>query len=218
MNKNIDTIIFDLDGTLLDTVDDLLDSVNYALDSCGYPKRTKEEVRLAVGNGVYTLIERMLPNGKFNPDIYDVLEKFKEYYLQIKVSKTKPYDGIIELLKKLKEKNYKIGIVSNKFDKGTKLHSKLYFDNLIDYAQGEDELNGIIRKPNPIGVYKVIKELNSKIENCIFVGDSEVDIQTAKNAGIPCISVLWGLKTKEFLVNCGGEIFVNEPLEIFNML
>ena len=218
MNKNIDTIIFDLDGTLLDTVDDLLDSVNYALDSCGYPKRTKDEVRLAVGNGVYTLIERMLPDGKFNPDIYDVLEKFKEYYLQIKVSKTKPYDGIIELLENLKEKNYKTGIVSNKFDKGTKLHSKVYFGYLIDYAQGEDELNGIMRKPNPIGVYKVIKELNSKIENCIFVGDSEVDIQTAKNVGIPCISVLWGLKTKEFLIQNGGENFVSEPLEILDML
>ena len=211
----IDTIIFDLDGTLLDTVDDLVDSVNYAMKYFNYPLKTKEEVRHAVGSGLVVLMERMLPSGS---NIYDVIEKFKEYYIQIKVSKTKPYDHIIELLQTLKKRGYKIGVVSNKFDRGTKQNCKYFFKDLIDYAQGEDELNGILRKPSPIGVYKVVEKLNSKIENCIFVGDSEVDIQTAKNANIPCISVLWGLKTKEFLINNGAKLLIDDPLEILSMV
>ncbi|MDO5436714.1 MAG: HAD family hydrolase [bacterium] len=211
--KNIDTIIFDLDGTLLDTVDDLSDSVNYALSFYGYPLKTKEDVRLAVGNGITKLMERTSPAGA---DISGLLEKFKEFYMGIKVSKTKPYDGIIELLTELKKKNIKIGVLSNKFDRGTKLHCKMFFDGLIDFAQGEDSINGILPKPNPKGVFKVMQALNAK--NTIFAGDSEVDIQTAENADIPCISVLWGLKTKEFLVQKGGKIFVNKPSEILDML
>ncbi len=211
----IDTVLFDLDGTLLDTVDDLLDSVNYAMKCFNYPLKTKEEVRLAVGSGLVVLMERMLPSGA---DIYKVIEKFKEYYIQIKVSKTKPYDNIIELLQTLKIRGYKTGVVSNKFDRGTKQNCKHFFKDLIDYAQGEDELNGILRKPSPIGVYRVLEKLNSKVENSVFIGDSEVDIQTAKNAGIPCISVLWGLKTKEFLINNGAVNLVSNPLEILSMV
>lgn len=215
---NIKAVIFDLDGTLLDTVDDLLDSVNYALEFFGYPLKTKEDVRLAVGNGITKLIERVIPGGFNNPDLPFVLEKFKEFYINIKVSKTKPYDGIIELLTILKEKGIKTGIVSNKFDRGTKMHSKQFFGDLIDFAQGEDTLNGIPSKPNPIGTNKVLEILNVKAENCIFIGDSEVDIQTAKNANMPCISVLWGLKSEEFLKNSGGKIFVKKPSEILDMI
>ncbi len=217
-NLKIDCLIFDMDGTLLDTVDDLADSVNYALKLSGYKEKTKDEVRLAVGNGITRLFELLLPEGKNNPDIYDCISKFKEYYMQIKKSKTKPYDGVIQLLEELKKRNYKTGIVSNKFDRGCKLHSSLFFGDLIDYAQGEDEQNGIIRKPNPAGVFKVMEKLNAKKENCIFIGDSDVDILTAKNAEIPCISVLWGLKSKEFLIKSGGEIFVQSPLEILDMI
>lgn len=211
--KNIDTIIFDLDGTLLDTVDDLSDSVNYALSFFNYPLKTKEDVRLAVGNGITKLMERTSPKGA---NIEGLLEKFKEYYINIKVSKTHPYEGITELLEALKNKGIKTGVLSNKFDRGTKLHTEMFFKGLIDYAQGEDSINGILPKPNPFGLYKVMDILKS--ENCLFVGDSEVDIQTAKNAGVPCISVLWGLKTKEFLIQNGGNIFVNKPSEILDML
>ena len=214
----IDTIIFDLYGTLLDTVDDLLDSVNYALSSFDYPIKTKEEVRLAVGNGISKLMARVLPNGGNDPNFMEALSKFKDYYISIKQTKTKPYDGIIELLKELKKKNYKIGVVSNKFDRACKKQCEEFFNGLVDYAQGEDEFMGIIRKPNPVGVYKVLEILNSTPNHSIFVGDSDVDIQTAINAKMPCISVLWGLKSKEFLIENGGKIFVNKPSEILDMV
>ncbi len=214
--KNIDTIIFDLDGTLLDTVDDLKDSVNYAMSSLGYSIKTKEEVRSKVGRGLIKLIEDILPNGLKNPDFNEAVNKFKEYYINIKESKTHPYDNIVELLEELKKRNFKLGVVSNKFDRACKKQCEFFFKGLIDYAQGEDSLNGIVPKPNPVGIYKVMKILNSK--NCVFVGDSEVDIQSAINADMPCISVLWGLKTKEFLIQNGGEFFVQNPLEILDMV
>ena len=216
--KNKDAIIFDLDGTLLDTVDDLLDSVNYALSVFDYPLKEKEDIRLAVGNGMSKLLARVLPGGANDPNFMEAINKFKEHYLSIKESKTKPYDDIIELLEILKKRNYKIGILSNKFDRACKTQCKEFFGDLIDYAQGEDEYMGIIRKPNPAGLYKVLEIIGSKAENSIFIGDSEVDIQTAQNADIPCISVLWGLKSKEFLIQNGGKFFVNKPLEILDMI
>lgn len=215
---DIKNIIFDMDGTLLDTVDDLLDSVNYALLSLGYNKKQKEEVRLAVGNGVSVLFEKMLPGGFNNPDMGFCIEKFKEFYSNLKTSKTKPYEGIIPLLKELRLRKIKTGILSNKFDRGCKMHCDLFFKGLIDYAQGEDEFNDVPKKPDPGGVYKVLEKINGSLCETIFVGDSEVDIQTAKNAGIPCISVLWGLKSKEFLIQAGGKIFVTTPFEILDMI
>lgn len=214
----INTCIFDLDGTLLDTVDDLLDSVNYSLSSFDYELKSKEEVRLAVGDGLSKLMARVLPNGANDPNFMEAINKFKEYYISIKQSKTKPYDGIIELLETLKKKNYKIGVVSNKFDRACKMQCKAFFDDLIDYAQGEDEYMGIIRKPNPVGVFKVLEILNSNPQNSIFIGDSEVDIKTAENANMPCISVLWGLKSKEFLIQNGAKLLVNKPSDILNMV
>lgn len=214
----INTIIFDLDGTLLDTVDDLLDSVNYALSSFDYPTKTKEEVRLAVGEGLSKLMARVLPNGGNDPNFMDAIAKFKEYYIGIKKTKTAPYEGITELLSELKKKNYKIGVVSNKFDRACKKQCEEFFNGLVDYAQGEDEYMGIMRKPNPVGVYNVLEILNSKPENAIFIGDSEVDIKTAKNANMPCISVLWGFKSKEFLIENGAQQFAEKPIDILNMI
>lgn len=212
---NVDTIIFDLDGTLLDTVDDLKDGVNYALTKFNYPARTKEEVRLALGYGISKLFASFLPCGIENKDIVPIIEEFKKFYCAIEKSKTKPYDGIVELLKQLKANGFKTGIVSNKFDRGVKLHSEKFFPDLIDYSLGENEAEGILRKPSPIGVYKVMEELKAK--KAVFVGDSEVDIQTAKNAGLKCISVLWGFRPKEFLIENGGEVFVNTPSEILQL-
>ena len=222
-NLKIDTLIFDMDGTLLDTLDDLKDSVNYALNYLGYREKTKEEIRLAVGSGITKLgitklFERVVPGGLRNPDITECIKKFKEYYTSLKTSKTHPYDGVIELLTELKKRGYKTGIVSNKFDIACKMHSKAFFGNLIDYAQGEDEMNGIIRKPNPSGVLKVLDILGSKSENSVFLGDSDIDIQTAKNANMPCISVLWGFRSEEFLIQSGGNIFVKNPSEILTMV
>ncbi len=216
--QNIKGIIFDLDGTLLDTVDDLLDSVNYAFNYLNLPLKTKDEVRTNVGFGIYKLMQKLLPSNVDDMTCNLAIEKFREYYMNLKTSKTKPYEGIIDMLIELKKRKIKTGVLSNKFDKGAKMHTKMFFNDLIDYAQGEDEYMGILRKPSIKGLNIVVEKLGVELKNCIFVGDSEVDIQTAKNALIPCISVLWGLKTKEFLIQSGGEIFVNSPSEILNMI
>lgn len=213
-----DTIIFDLDGTLLNTLDDLADSTNYALSQFGYPQRTIEEVRNFVGNGVAKLIERAIPNGKDNPNFEKCLEIFKEIYAKNMYNKTAPYQGIIDMLADLRSKGCKISVVSNKFDLAVKELCKKYFPNLIDCATGENEAAGIRKKPAPDTVLKSVKDLGSSFEKSIYVGDSDVDIMTAKNSGMPCISVTWGFRDREFLTEHGAEIFVDTPKEIVEYL
>jgi phosphoglycolate phosphatase len=216
MKKNV--IIFDLDGTLLNTLEDLADSTNFALTSFGYPQRTVEEIRSFVGNGVAKLIERAIPDGKLNADFEACLNLFKQNYAQNMYNKTAPYDGIIDLLKNLRQNGCKIAVVSNKFDLAVKELCKKYFPNLIDIAIGENEANGIKKKPAPDTIFKAMETLSAKIEDCIYVGDSEVDIQSAQNSKMPCISVLWGFKNREFLENHGAKILVSTPNEILNFL
>ena len=211
-----DTIIFDLDGTLLNTLEDLHACFNYAIELCGYPKRSLSEIRNFVGNGIKKAIERALPKGTSEEEIDKVIIIFKKYYQEHMTEYTKPYNGIIELLEELKEKGYKIGVVSNKYDKAVKALCKDYFGDLVQTAIGESK--EIEKKPNPNGVLKAIKEVNSTVERTIYVGDSEVDIQTAKNANIPCISVLWGFKDKEFLEANGGYIFAKVPEDIIKII
>ena len=211
-----DTIIFDLDGTLLNTLEDLHACFNYAIELCGYPKRSLSEIRNFVGNGIKKAIERALPKGTSEEEIDKVIIIFKKYYQEHMTEYTKPYNGIIELLEELKEKGYKIGVVSNKYDKAVKALCKDYFGDLVQTAIGESK--EIEKKPNPNGVLKAIKEVNSTVERTIYVGDSEVDIQTAKNANVPCISVLWGFKDKEFLEANGGNIFAKAPEDIIKII
>ena len=211
-----DTIIFDLDGTLLNTLEDLHACFNYAIELCGYPKRSLSEIRNFVGNGIKKAIERALPKGTSEEEIDKVIVTFKKYYQEHMTEYTKPYNGIIELLEELKEKGYKIGVVSNKYDKAVKALCKDYFGDLVQTAIGESK--EIEKKPNPNGVLKAIKEVNSTVERTIYVGDSEVDIQTAKNANVPCISVLWGFKDKEFLEANGGYIFAKVPEDIIKII
>ena len=213
---SINTVIFDLDGTLLYTLEDLADSTNYALKFFGYPERTIEEVKEFVGNGVSLLIERAIPDGKQNTNFENCLNMFKQHYSDNMYNKTKPYDGIIELLTSLKQQNYKIAVVSNKFDSAVKKLCEKYFFGLVDFAVGQKE--NISKKPSPDSVNEVISELNSDKENCIFVGDSEVDIQTAENAGIPCISVVWGYKSLDFLYKNGASMIVYSPEEILELI
>lgn len=213
---SINTVIFDLDGTLLYTLEDLADSTNYALKFFGYPERTIEEVKEFVGNGVSLLIERAIPDGKQNTNFENCLNMFKQHYSDNMYNKTKPYDGIIELLTSLKQQNYKIAVVSNKFDSAVKKLCEKYFFGLVDFAVGQRE--NISKKPSPDSVNEVISELNSDKENCIFVGDSEVDIQTAENAGIPCISVVWGYKSLDFLYKNGASMIVYSPEEILELI
>ena len=211
-------VIFDLDGTLLNTLDDLADSTNYALSKFGYPTRTIEEVRQFVGNGVAKLIERAIPEGKNNPNFEKCLSIFKENYAQNMYNKTAPYNGIIEMLSNLKSKGIKIAVVSNKFDLAVKELCKKYFEGFIDFAAGENEAQGIKKKPAPDTVISVLNEFNFAPEAAVYVGDSDVDIMTAKNSKMPCISVTWGFRDKKFLLENGATILINAPSEIYNHL
>lgn len=212
------TVIFDLDGTLLNTLDDLADSTNYALSKFGYPTRTIDEVRQFVGNGVAKLIERAIPEGKNNPNFEKCLAIFKENYAQNMYNKTAPYNGIIEMLSNLKSKGIKIAVVSNKFDLAVKELCKKYFEGFIDFAAGENEAQGIKKKPAPDTVISVLNEFNFAPEDAVYVGDSDVDIMTAKNSKISCISVTWGFRDEKFLLKNGATILINAPSEIYNHL
>lgn len=212
------TVIFDLDGTLLNTLDDLADSTNYALSRFGYPTRTIEEVRQFVGNGVAKLIERAIPEGKNNSNFEKCLSVFKENYAQNMYNKTAPYNGIIEMLSNLKSKGIKIAVVSNKFDLAVKELCKKYFEGFIDFAAGENEAQGIKKKPAPDTVISVLNEFNFASDDAVYVGDSDVDIMTAKNSKMPCISVTWGFRDKKFLLENGATILINAPSEIYNHL
>lgn len=212
------TVIFDLDGTLLNTLDDLADSTNYALSRFGYPTRTIEEVRQFVGNGVAKLIERAIPDGNNNPNFEKCLSIFKENYAQNMYNKTAPYNGIIEMLSNLKSKGIKIAVVSNKFDLAVKELCKKYFEGFIDFAAGENESQGIKKKPAPDTVLSVLNEFNFAPEDAVYVGDSDVDIMTAKNSKMPCISVTWGFRDEKFLLENGATILINAPSEIYNHL
>ena len=216
MKKKI--IIFDLDGTLLNTLEDLTDSTNFALKSCGYSTKTLDEVKNFVGNGVYKLIERAIGENLSAKDVTNCLEIFKKKYSQNMYNKTSPYDGIINMLKILKIKGYKIAVVSNKFDKAVKELCNKYFPNLIDFSTGENEEKGIRKKPAPDSIIAVIKQYNLTLKDAIYIGDSEVDIQTARNAHIPCISVTWGFKDREFLIQNGAEYLIDSPDEIIEIL
>lgn len=210
MKKN--TVIFDLDGTLLDTLQDLADATNYALRKQGMPERTIEEVRQFVGNGVRLLMIRAIPGGEENPLFEETFALFKSYYGEHCNDHTRPYEGIMELLATLREKDYAVAIVSNKIDFAVKELSKLYFQGIVPVAIGEKE--GIRRKPAPDTVFEALKELGRTKEEAVYVGDSDVDIETAQNAGMPCISVLWGFRDKAFLETHGASHYAEKAEEI----
>lgn len=211
-------VIFDLDGTLLNTLQDLTHSTNFALKQFNFPQKTMEEVRTFVGNGVSKLIELAIPEGKNNKNFNECLKIFKEHYRQNMYNNTTPYYDIEKILKKLKKQNLKIAVVSNKFDLAVKEICKKYFGNLIDYAYGENEAKGIHKKPAPDSVLQVLKDSGFKTNDAVYIGDSEVDIQTAKNSNIQCISVTWGYKDAQFLIDNGATTIINKPDEILKYL
>lgn len=210
MKKN--TVIFDLDGTLLNTLQDLADATNYALREQGMPERTIDEVRQFVGNGVRLLMIRAIPGGEENPLFEETFALFKSYYGEHCNDHTRPYEGIMELLATLREKGYAVAIVSNKIDFAVKELSKLYFQGIVPVAIGEKE--GIRRKPAPDTVFEALKELGRTKEEAVYVGDSDVDIETAQNAGMPCVSVLWGFRDKAFLKAHGASHYAEKAEEI----
>lgn len=213
-----DTIIFDLDGTLLDTLDDLMDATNYALKKMGWPARSRDEIRQFVGNGVAKLIERAVPPGTDPAEAAKALEIFTPYYDAHKQDKTAPYEGIPEMLSALKAKGLTLAVVSNKFDAAVKGLMPEYFPGLIDAAAGEAEAAGVPKKPHPAMVHGVLKSLNADPAQAVYVGDSDVDLQTAQNAELPCISVTWGFRDEDFLRSHGGTTFVHSPTQLAQFL
>lgn len=209
-----DTVIFDLDGTLLDTLDDLMDAVNHALGEMGYPARSRGEVQAFVGNGVARLMERAVPVGTSPEDTARALGIFKSYYALHSKDKTAPYPGILEALETLREGGCKLAVVSNKFDAAVKDLARDYFPGLMDLAAGENEAGGVPKKPDPTMVLRTIAALGSAAERAVYVGDSDVDLETAKNAGLPCISVTWGFRDERFLLDHGATTLIHHPSEL----
>ena len=211
-----DVYIFDLDGTLLDTLDDLAAAVNFSLRSVGAPERTREEVKAFVGNGMVKLMNRALPDGmKEDAEIFErAFASFKDYYMAHCTDYTRVYSGVMPLLERLNAVGKLCAIVSNKGDFAVKELSRRYFGDLIAIAVGENEEAGIRKKPAPDSVFSVLKNLKAEAKRAVYIGDSEVDIETAKNADLPCISVTWGFKSREFLIEHGATVLVDTPEEI----
>ena len=212
--NSFDTYIFDLDGTLLDTLGDLAASVNHALRTHGLPEHSIDDVRRFVGNGVRKLMERAVPDGAANPLFDETFATFRQYYMAHSLDTTRPYEGIPETLEALKARGCHLAVVSNKMMAATQELCRHFFPDTIEVAIGEDEAAGIRRKRAPDTVFAALKALGVGKENAVYVGDSDVDIQTARNAGIPCISVLWGFRDRDFLLQNGAETFISTPSEL----
>lgn len=208
-----DAVIFDLDGTLTDTLEDLKNSVNFAMREFGFPERTTDEVRSFVGNGVKRLIDLSVPENTSDEVSAECLSVFKSFYKDNSLVSTKPYDGIIPMLEKLKKDGVKTAIVTNKMHEAAVDIVNLFFGELIDVAIGQ--IDGVAQKPQPDGIYSALEKLGVSKEKSVYVGDSEVDCITAKNAGIPCIGVTWGFRDREILVGNGADFIINFPEEIF---
>ncbi len=209
-----DTYIFDLDGTLLDTLQDLATSVNYALRQHRMPEHSIDDVRRFVGNGVRRLMERAVPEGAANPTFEAAFATFREYYMEHSLDTTRPYDGIPELIHELKERGCRMAVVSNKMMAATQELVHHFFPE-IEVAIGEHEAEGIRKKPAPDTVFAAMKQLGQG--SAVYVGDSDVDLATARNSGLPCISVLWGFRDREFLLAHGATTFVERPMDILDI-
>lgn len=211
-----DTVLFDLDGTLLNTLDDLAESVNGVLLSEGYQKRTWEEIRMFIGDGAKKLMERALPSGTPETEILRCLALFRNVYQKNMRNKTKPYDEIPALLMRLKEMGIKIGVVSNKPDEAVKEVCSFYFREHVNAAIG-DNMNRK-KKPAPDNVYEVLKQLGSRKEKTLYVGDSDVDVVTARNAGLDCVGVAWGYRSREILAEAGADHIIDEPQQLLELI
>ena len=212
----IDTVIFDLDGTLLNTLDDLTDSVNFALGEMGCPLHTADEVRMMVGNSVIYLIEQALPKDTDKASFDRCLSTFEAHYKTNMRNKTAPYDGVMQMLDELSTAGYKLAVVSNKPDVFTKQLVSELFGQYISIAIGRSE--DMPRKPAPDTVWYALDLLQSRIENAVYVGDSEVDVLTAKNSGMPCIGCLWGFRDRETLESAGAEYIISSTDELFGLI
>ena len=213
----LQAFIFDLDGTLLDTLGDLAASVNYALKACGMPQHSIDDVRRFVGNGVRLLMERAVPDGAANPRFEEAFATFRQHYLEHSLDTTRPYDGIMEMLQALRSRGFRTAVVSNKFYAATQELCQYFFADSIEVAIGEHEAEGIRKKPAPDTVNEALRQLGVSREHAVYVGDSDVDIATAAASGMPCISVLWGFRDREFLLAHGATQFISHPSELLTL-
>lgn len=206
------TYVFDLDGTLLSTLTDLAASCNYALRHNGMPERTIDEVRMFVGNGVKKLMERAIPDGLANPLFEQTFADFRQHYMHHNLDTTAPYPGIMDMLEQLKAEGKNIAVVSNKFYAATRELCRHFFGDLVPVAIGERE--DIRKKPAPDTVIEALRELGASNDGAVYIGDSDVDIMTARNSGMPCVSVLWGFRDKQFLLEHGATTLIQTPAEL----
>ena len=210
------TYIFDLDGTLLDTLHDLASSVNYALQTHDMPTHSVDAIRGFVGNGVRLLMERAVPDGAQNPQFEATFATFRQHYMQHSLDTTCPYPGIAEMLHQLKQRGCRLAVVSNKMMAATQDLVRHFFPE-IEVAIGEHEAEGIRKKPAPDTVFQALRQLGVGKEQAVYVGDSDVDLQTARNSGLPCISVLWGFRSRDFLLQHGATTFITHPSELLSL-
>ncbi len=209
--------LFDLDGTVLNTLDDLADATNAVLAANGMPVRTRDEVCRFVGNGIRKLIERAVPAGTDEGKISKVLADFKSYYGAHCAEKTAPYAGILEMLAALREGGVRTAVVSNKADFAVQALAKQYFGDLFDMALGEDVAKRPA-KPAPDMVYHVLETLDATPAEAVYIGDSDVDVLTARNAGLSCIAVTWGFRDRACLQKAGATLLADTAKELQNLI
>ena len=207
--------IFDLDGTLLDTLLDLANAVNFAMRSKGYPERTLDEVRSFIGNGVKVLIKRAVPEGTSEKDYEEALGNFREYYFGHLSDNTRPYDGMPEVVKAVKAHGCKVAVLSNKTHFAAQAVVKDFFGDIFDIVVGK--MDEYPSKPEPESLFYTMQSLGVTPEESIYIGDSDVDVLTAHNAGIPCIGVTWGNRDEDVLLASGAEYIAHTPDEILNI-
>ncbi len=220
----IEAVLFDLDGTLLNTIEDIADSLNVILHRNGYEQLPLDKVRAYVGNGFINLLRRSVRDESQKKDVpgeEEISEMFKElveYYSEHCLIKTKPYAGIMEMLAELKKRGVKTAIVTNKNIKAARELGKLVFKDYISVVVGEDDLHGIRKKPEPDMVQSAAKQLGAALQDCIYVGDSEVDVQTAENSKMPGVCVLWGFRTRDQLLDAGAKKLIEKPMELLSIV
>jgi phosphoglycolate phosphatase len=208
--------VFDMDGTILNTLDDMTVACNHTLSAMGMPLRTMDEIRMFVGNGIPKLVERIAPAGTDEATLKKMLEIFMEFYSAHSMDKTGPYAGVPELLKKLKDNGIKLACVSNKADAAMRKLCDEFFNGLFDDAEGERA--GVNKKPAPDMVWAALEKIGAEKKDAVYIGDSNVDYETAVNSEIDCISVSWGFRSREFLENLGSKFIVDTPEEVFDVI
>ena len=211
-----DTLLFDLDGTLLDTLDDLRDSTNHALRTFGFAERSREEIRSFVGNGVCNLMRKAVPADTPDEVFEAVFAEFRAHYAEHWRDSTQPYPQIMDMLGALKARGYRMAVVSNKSDAEVKKLAQDFFGDLLLAAVGDRP--GVPRKPEPDAVFRTLEELGGAPERALYIGDSEVDVRTARNANVGLVAVSWGFRSRQELVQAGADCIIDSPLELLSLV